>query len=35
MNNPDVNFVFIDGYPLDDDPDPNEMCIRDSNKAMW
>ena len=23
MNNPDVNFVFIDGYPLDDDPDPN------------
>ena len=23
MNNPDVHFVFIDGYPLDDDPDPN------------
>ena len=23
INNPDVNFVFIDGYPLDDDPDPN------------
>ena len=23
INNPDVNFVFIDGYPLDDDPDPD------------
>ena len=23
MNNPEVMFVFIDGYYLDDDPDPN------------
>ena len=23
MNNPDTDFIFVDGYPLDDDPDPD------------